>query len=130
LGWRKKVYPVAGPLRGHSLESTGPWTPLYIYYHGTPFDNENTILSTPRVLEFPTPRVLDFPPPSPTQHQGALIVTRDTSAVTISPGKGSGDPTNASGSGMANSRLSGGQSHVFPSTSLISYFFLVDFLES
>jgi len=37
------------------------------------------------------------------RHQGALIVTRDTSAVTISPGKGSGDPTNASGSG--NGRL-------------------------
>lgn len=73
-GRRKKVYPVDVPLRGHSLETTGPWTPLYVYYPRTPFSYENTMLSTPHVL--------DFPPPSPTRHQGALIVTKDTSAVT------------------------------------------------
>ena len=73
--------------------------PLYIYHHGTLFDYGNTILSTPRVLVFPIPRVLESPPLSLTRHQGALIVTRDTSAVTISPGKGSGNLTNASDSG-------------------------------
>jgi len=26
-GWRKKVYPVAGTVRGHSSEIPGPWTP-------------------------------------------------------------------------------------------------------
>lgn len=29
-GGRKKVYPVAGTVWGHSLETPGPWTPPYI----------------------------------------------------------------------------------------------------
>ena len=98
--------------------------PLYIYHHGAPFDGKNTILSTPRVLEFPTPRVLDFPPPSPTGHQGALIVTRDTSAATISLGKGSGNPTNASGSGTGRSTAKRRTESCIFFGVILSYFFL------
>jgi len=100
-GLRKKVYPVAGPLRGHSSETLGPWTLPSIFHPRTPFDYKITI-STPRVLEFPTLRVLYFPPTPPhTGSKCALIST--TSAVTISPGKGSGNLANASASG--NGRL-------------------------
>ena len=57
------------------------------------------MLLTLRVLEFPDLRVLDSLLPSLTRHYGALIPIRDTSTVTISPGKGSGDLADASGNG-------------------------------
>ena len=127
-GWWKKVYSVAGPLRGHSSKTLGPWTLLYTGHPRTRFNYKITT-STPRVqvLQFPTPRVLYFPHTHPhPRSKCALIATRDTSAVTISLGKGSGNLANASVSGNST-QSGGGYCHVFLWALFSSYFSLSSF---
>ena len=101
-GWWKKVYPVAGPVRGHSSETPGPWTPiLYIQHLRTPTATGSPCFLSLAFFSFLHLAFFTSHPPPHTRLQCALIATRDTgtSAVTISRGKGSGNLPNSSGSG-------------------------------
>jgi len=77
--------------------------PLERYHAATLLYANNLILPSDRVLYC----LLAFfhrPPTSPENAQAPALPHRDTSVVTIFPGKGSDFPTNASGSGTARSR--------------------------
>ena len=98
-GRRKKVSPVAGAERGHSSHTRGPWTPSTYTTSSSP-DYETTMLACFLHLAFfiahPSP-LSDFLAPS--------LPPGDTSAVTISPDKGSGILPKASGGGSSWSSI-------------------------
>ena len=107
-GRREKVLPVAGPVRGHSSRKHGPRNLTTIVPFSAPPDLEITILPTARVLypsrslslAFSISRVFHFSPTLPVSTLLApSLPHRETSVVTISPGKGSDILSNASGSG-------------------------------
>ena len=82
----------------HRLRVRGPPHIVHISPPNFPF-HEITMLRTPRVLHFPTLQFfISHPPPLPDPHAFTLP-PKDTSSVTISPGEGSSNFPNASGSG-------------------------------
>ena len=101
-GWRKKVEPVAGAVRGHSSGTPRPGTTLH-WLHLSASSNLTIIILPPaRVLILPTARVFTPHPPPHVNPHAPSLPHRDIPVVPISHGKGSGKASITSASGSTD----------------------------
>jgi len=86
-GWRIKVLPVAGTVRGHSSRTGDPWNPSRIISHNSSSPSDHHRCSSSRSSSFlQLAFFIAHPPPLANTHAPSLL-QRDISAVKISTGK-------------------------------------------